>query len=112
MHRDADHDEIAGWFAGRLTEDWFTGAPDVRVDREEILVVGELADVELAKDASEATRRRRSRAAAWTPSARRRAAQRMADRRGCPAPLRTHRLVGRAHRRRGTRLHDRSPCRP
>ncbi len=55
MHRDADHDEIAGWFAGRLTEDWFTGAPDVRIDREEILVVGELADVELAKGASEAT---------------------------------------------------------
>ena len=26
MHRDADHDEIAGWFAGRLTEGWFTSA--------------------------------------------------------------------------------------
>ena len=67
MHRDADHDEIAGWFAGRLTEGWFTSAPDVRVDREEILVVGELSDVELAKDASEATRAaaRRSRVDAF-----------------------------------------------
>jgi hypothetical protein len=67
MHRHADHDEIAGWFAGRLTEGWFAAPPDVRVDREEILIVGELADVELAKDASEATRAaaRRSRVDAF-----------------------------------------------
>ena len=31
---------LTGWFAGRLPDDWFTGAPDVSVDRDEILVVG------------------------------------------------------------------------
>lgn len=38
-----DAADAAGWFAGRLPEDWFTGSPDVRVDRDEILVVGEIA---------------------------------------------------------------------
>jgi hypothetical protein len=40
-------EELAGWFAGRLPDDWFTGPPEVSADREEILVVGLLADVEL-----------------------------------------------------------------
>ncbi|MBI2237863.1 MAG: hypothetical protein HYU54_04970 [Actinobacteria bacterium] len=40
-----------GWFAGRLPTDWFTGAPEVRADREEILVVGILAEPELPPDA-------------------------------------------------------------
>lgn len=31
------------WFAGRLPDEWFTGPPTVEVDREEIMVVGELA---------------------------------------------------------------------
>jgi hypothetical protein len=35
-------DDAAAWFAGRLPDDWFVGAPDVTVDREEIVVVGEL----------------------------------------------------------------------
>jgi hypothetical protein len=56
MGRDTTTDELAGWFAGRLTAGWFSGPPDVRTDREEILVVGELADVELGKDASDAAR--------------------------------------------------------
>lgn len=34
--------EIVAWFAVRLPEDWFNGEPSVRVDREEILVVGPL----------------------------------------------------------------------
>lgn len=37
--------EIRGWFVGRLPDDWFEGEPEVRVDREEILVVGTLPDV-------------------------------------------------------------------
>jgi len=37
-----DAADAAAWFAGRLPEDWFTGAPTVTVDRDEILVVGEL----------------------------------------------------------------------
>ena len=35
-------DDAAAWFAGRLPDDWFVGAPEITVDREEILVVGEL----------------------------------------------------------------------
>ena len=31
---------IAGWFAGRLPDGWFEGAPEVTVDRDEVLVVG------------------------------------------------------------------------
>jgi hypothetical protein len=36
-------DDAAAWLSARLPGDWFTGAPTVTVDREEILVVGELA---------------------------------------------------------------------
>jgi hypothetical protein len=44
---EATSEELTGWFAGRLPDDWFTGSPDVSADREEILVVGALADVDL-----------------------------------------------------------------
>lgn len=46
------NDEIRGWFTGRLPDDWFTGAPEVSVDRDEILVVGELASPKLATGAN------------------------------------------------------------
>jgi hypothetical protein len=46
-------DDAAAWFTGRLPEGWFTAAPDVEVDRDEILVVGQLP-IEHAADASEA----------------------------------------------------------
>ena len=42
-------DELRGWFAGRIPDEWFTSAPEVTVDREEILVVGEIPDVKVAK---------------------------------------------------------------
>lgn len=45
-------DEIAGWFAGRMPEEWFSGAPSVSADREEILVVGTLPDPDLPRDAT------------------------------------------------------------
>src|SRR3954452_17790589 len=35
-------DDAAAWFAGRLPDGWFVGEPTVSVDREEIVVVGEL----------------------------------------------------------------------
>src|SRR4051812_8725370 len=35
-------DEVVAWFAERLPGAWFTEAPAVRVDRDEILVVGPL----------------------------------------------------------------------
>lgn len=34
--------DAQAWFSGRLPDEWFTGEPEVRVDREEIIVVGEL----------------------------------------------------------------------
>ena len=35
-------DDAAAWFAGRLPDGWFIAAPEVNVDREEIVVTGEL----------------------------------------------------------------------
>src|SRR3954469_20059756 len=35
-------DDLEGWLSGRLPDGWFTGAPSVTVDRDEILVVGTL----------------------------------------------------------------------
>ena len=46
-------DEIRGWFAGRLPDEWFEGAPEVTGDRDEILVVGRLGDVDLGSEASD-----------------------------------------------------------
>jgi uncharacterized membrane protein len=37
-------EKVRGWFAVRLPADWFTSAPDIQVDREEITIVGTLAD--------------------------------------------------------------------
>ncbi|GAC1611001.1 MAG: hypothetical protein NVS3B26_21090 [Mycobacteriales bacterium] len=36
-------DGIGSWFAGRLPDDWFAAPPEIAVDRDEILVVGQLA---------------------------------------------------------------------
>jgi hypothetical protein len=36
--------EVAGWFAGRLPDDWFTAPVDLTIDRDEITVVGTLAE--------------------------------------------------------------------
>lgn len=35
--------ELAGWLAGRLPGEWFTQAPEVHVDRDEITIVGRLS---------------------------------------------------------------------
>jgi hypothetical protein len=53
---DVGEDEVRGWFAGRLPDGWFTGTPTVTVDREEILLVGELAEPDAGSDASEAAK--------------------------------------------------------
>jgi hypothetical protein len=47
-------DDVAAWFAGRLPDEWFVGAPDISVDREEIVVVGELAAPEGTDEAGAA----------------------------------------------------------
>ncbi len=41
-------EDIGAWFASRLPKTWFAGPPEVTSDSEEILVIGELPDVELA----------------------------------------------------------------
>lgn len=47
---------LRGWFTGRLPDEWFTGETEITFDRDEILVVGRLPDVELDADASDETR--------------------------------------------------------
>jgi hypothetical protein len=39
-------DDAPAWFAGRLPDGWFTGEPTVTVDREEIIVIGQLPPLE------------------------------------------------------------------
>jgi hypothetical protein len=41
-------DDVQSWFVARLPKTWFAGPPEVTSDSEEILVIGELPDVELA----------------------------------------------------------------
>jgi hypothetical protein len=41
---------VQGWFAGRLPDGWFTAAPEVTVDRDEILVVGPLSEPDYPGD--------------------------------------------------------------
>ncbi len=36
--------KVCAWFASRIPADWFTAAPDIQVDREEITIIGTLAD--------------------------------------------------------------------
>lgn len=48
--------ETIGWFAGRLPDGWFHGAPEVRYDREEILVVGTIGEPDLGSDADDDAR--------------------------------------------------------
>jgi hypothetical protein len=47
--------ELRAWFTGRLPGDWYTAAPDILVDREEITIIGVLPDPEQG-DASDAER--------------------------------------------------------
>jgi hypothetical protein len=47
---------VRGWFAGRLPDEWFTGPAEVIVDREEITIIGALAEPEPDDNSSEAER--------------------------------------------------------
>src|SRR3954451_3364610 len=51
-----DHDTLRGWLTGRLPQDWFTGPVTLELDRDEITVVGPLAQPEVAADATDAER--------------------------------------------------------
>jgi hypothetical protein len=53
--RDTESEEkLRGWFTGRLPGDWFASAPEIVLDREEITVIGLLADPETSAGATEA----------------------------------------------------------
>jgi hypothetical protein len=47
-------DDAAAWLTGRLPSDWFAQSPQIRIDREEIFVIGRLAEPEV--EGEEATR--------------------------------------------------------
>ncbi len=49
-------ERLRGWFTGRMPSEWFTGAPEIRLDREEITVIGALPPPEAAEAATEAER--------------------------------------------------------
>lgn len=49
-------DEVQGWFAGRVPDEWFLGPPVVTADRDEIVVVGEIGVPELGEDVSDEAR--------------------------------------------------------
>ncbi|MEJ2867450.1 hypothetical protein WCD74_06715 [Actinomycetospora sp. OC33-EN08] len=45
-------DDLEAWLAGRLPDGWFVDAPEITVDREEILIVGRLTAPEVEGDAA------------------------------------------------------------
>ena len=49
-------EDLTGWLSGRLPDGWYVGGPEVTVDREEILVVGELPAPEVADGTDDAGR--------------------------------------------------------
>jgi hypothetical protein len=51
-----DRNEVAGWFAGRLPDGWFTGPADITLDRDEITVVGTLAEPDVGEGDAAAAR--------------------------------------------------------
>ncbi|MFI6598952.1 hypothetical protein ACIBHX_22060 [Nonomuraea sp. NPDC050536] len=54
MESEEATEQVRGWFTGRLPEGWFTGAPQIIRDREEIAVIGTLSEPQ--SEGSEAER--------------------------------------------------------
>jgi hypothetical protein len=48
--------EVAGWFAGRVPDGWFTEPPEVSTDREEIVVVGRIPEPDYPRGSSAAAK--------------------------------------------------------
>jgi hypothetical protein len=49
-------EKLRGWFSGRMPAEWFDGAPEITLDREEITVIGVLTTPDTAEGASDAER--------------------------------------------------------
>jgi hypothetical protein len=49
-------EQMRGWLSGRLPDEWFTGPPEVSIDRDEVVVVGELSAPPTSADAEEQER--------------------------------------------------------
>jgi hypothetical protein len=48
-------EELQGWFAGRVPSGWFTGSPEMTLDRDEVLIVGTLEEVQVEGEATQGT---------------------------------------------------------
>ena len=51
-----DATDAPAWIAGAVPDDWFTGQPEVSIDRDEIIIVGQLPEPRLDEGASDADR--------------------------------------------------------
>ena len=62
-----DNSKIAAWVVGRIPDDWFVETPEVRVDREEIQVIGRLPQPSLPEGSDDEDRATadRSRIESW-----------------------------------------------
>jgi len=49
-------DDAAAWIRGALPDDWFTGPPEITIDRDEIVIVGTLPAPQAGDDATDADR--------------------------------------------------------
>jgi len=49
-------DDAAAWITGLLPDEWFTGQPEVVIDRDEIMIIGTLPAPAATEDGSEADR--------------------------------------------------------
>ncbi|CAN5849980.1 hypothetical protein BH24ACT3_BH24ACT3_17180 [soil metagenome] len=66
MQRGVNIAEVQGWFAGRLPDAWFVAGPTVRADREELLVIGTLAEPKVADGDPEGLSAVDARRVAWS----------------------------------------------
>jgi hypothetical protein len=47
-------EEISAWLVGRLPEGWFNNAPAITIDRDEMVIIGQLSEPELSDGADSA----------------------------------------------------------
>jgi hypothetical protein len=48
-----DSDELHGWLAGRIPDTLYEGAPEITSDRDEVLIIGRIAEPKLEEGAGE-----------------------------------------------------------